>query len=166
MITQVVKETSEADETPINPAQFPDPISANRNGKIAKLSRPTREEVNRRLQEGQSGPVILAWLNADPHAREILAEHFEGRPFNLQNLTEWRHGGYREWQNMQPILNAARTLMHREWDLQKVHPGRFGDELANVFAVQLFIVLEKRLAEAANTEELWVRLCEGLHQIN
>ena len=34
MIMQLKNETSESNETPINPAHFPDPISANRNGKI------------------------------------------------------------------------------------------------------------------------------------
>jgi len=166
MITQLRNETSESTETPINPAQFPDPISANRNGKIAKLCRPTREELNQRLQEGQSGPEILAWLNADDHVREVMDEHFEGKPINLQNLSEWRQGGYKEWQNMQPILNAAETLKRRGWALWDVHSERFGNELANVFAVQLFITLEKRLAEAANAKESWECLCEGLDQIN
>jgi len=37
-----------------------------RNGKIARLPRWIREELNRRLQRGQQGDSLLAELNRQP----------------------------------------------------------------------------------------------------
>jgi len=41
-----------------------------RNGKIARLPRWIREELNRRLQRGQQGDSLLAELNRQPEVRK------------------------------------------------------------------------------------------------
>jgi hypothetical protein len=68
-----------------------------RIGKIARLPHDIREQLNRRLLEGQSGPEILPWVNELPQCRQMLAQKFGGRPIDDGNLYEWRHGGYEEW---------------------------------------------------------------------
>ena len=68
-----------------------------RIGKIARLPHDIREQLNRRLLEGQSGPDILQWVNELPPCRQMLAQKFGGRPIDDNNLYEWRHGGYEEW---------------------------------------------------------------------
>jgi hypothetical protein len=68
-----------------------------RTGKIARLPRPLRDELNRRLENGEQGQKLLHWLNKQPEAKAVLAEDFGGRPLNAQNLTEWKQGGLREW---------------------------------------------------------------------
>ena len=35
-----------------------------RNGKIARLPRQIRDELNERLERSEPGPQLLAWLNA------------------------------------------------------------------------------------------------------
>ena len=72
-----------------------------RTGKIARLPRLLREQLNRRLDDGHYGPALLTWLNAQPEAQAILAEQFGARPLNKQNLSQWRQGGYRDWQQRQ-----------------------------------------------------------------
>ena len=49
-----------------------------RNGKIARLPREFREEVNRRLQDGEPGGSLLAWLNPLPGVQAVLAREFGG----------------------------------------------------------------------------------------
>jgi hypothetical protein len=68
-----------------------------RKGKIARLPQALREQLNERLRDGQSGPEIIAWLNAEPIAVEIMQKHFSGDLVNEQNLSAWRNGGYLEW---------------------------------------------------------------------
>jgi hypothetical protein len=75
----------------------PRPISGCGRGKIARLPGDLREELCRRLFDGQRGPEILPWLNAHPVAVSVLAKDFGGRPVNAANLTNWRRGGYIQW---------------------------------------------------------------------
>jgi hypothetical protein len=39
-----------------------------RNGKIARLPQEIREQVNRRLEDGEPGKQIAEWLNGLPEA--------------------------------------------------------------------------------------------------
>ncbi len=50
-----------------------------RNGKIARLPREIRDELNRRLENGVQGLPLLAWLNAQPEVLGVLARDFGGR---------------------------------------------------------------------------------------
>ena len=68
-----------------------------RIGKIARLPHDIREQLNRRLMDGQSGPDILEWVNELPQCRQMLAQKFASHPIDQSNLYEWRHGGYEEW---------------------------------------------------------------------
>ena len=78
-----------------------------RNGKIARLSREVRDELNRRLERSQPGPNLLDWLNGLPEVRELLQEQFEGEPISKQNLSQWRQGGFQEWLARQELWQAA-----------------------------------------------------------
>ena len=42
-----------------------------RNGKIARLPRHIRGQLNRRLQNGEEGNTLLEWLNALPKVQEV-----------------------------------------------------------------------------------------------
>ena len=64
-----------------------------RNGKIARLPREIRDELNRRLQKGEQGGPLLAWLNALPAVSAVLAQEFGSVAISKQNLCEWRTGG-------------------------------------------------------------------------
>jgi hypothetical protein len=81
-----------------------------RNGKIARLPREVREELNRRLQDGEQGASLAAWLNALPAVQAVVAAEFDGKPVREQNLSEWRKGGYRDWLGQQEAMDALRRL--------------------------------------------------------
>ena len=79
-------------------------------GKIARLPHQIREEINRRLQDGEPGRLLLAWLNALPQTLRLLADQFGGRPINQANLSAWRNGGFRLWLTDQEFLNEVRAI--------------------------------------------------------
>ncbi len=79
-------------------------------GKIARLPRAVRAQLNPRPLDGEEGKQIAGWLNSLPEVNERLAELFEGRPINEQNLSNWRQGGYEDWLAHQEILALAAKL--------------------------------------------------------
>src|SRR5881396_2074717 len=68
-----------------------------KKGKIACCPLVIREEVNRRLLDGQCGADVMEWLNADPEVRKVLKAQFKDRPIEESNLKGWRKAGYRDW---------------------------------------------------------------------
>src|SRR5215472_5415538 len=89
------------------PAQ-PNPATDNTEhaltGKIARLPKHIREQLNRRLDDGQPASEILPWLNALPEVQEILAAQFDSAPITPQNLSRWHLGGFKQWlQNQQSL---------------------------------------------------------------
>src|SRR5215469_13618886 len=72
--------SSSAEGANPNPqSEIPDPPTA-RNGKIAKLPRHLRDQINQRLDAGQTVISIAQWLNELPEVKAMLETHFEGRP--------------------------------------------------------------------------------------
>ena len=99
--------THHASRPAVRPAQPFNLMNLTRNGKIARLPQPLREELNRRLDQGAQGSPLLQWLNSLPEVRAVLAADFEGRPINKQSLSQWRRGGYTEWLRQQEALAMA-----------------------------------------------------------
>ena len=59
-----------------------------RVGKIARLPHKIRDEVGRRILDGQTLLHIADWLNTLPKVRAVLNRHFDGKPIRSQNLSE------------------------------------------------------------------------------
>src|SRR5215471_7108065 len=68
-----------------------------RLGKSARLPHSIREQLNLKLHDGIPAKSVLPWLNGLPEVQAILAADFDNRPVNKQNLSEWKHGGFRDW---------------------------------------------------------------------
>src|SRR5258708_4747582 len=81
--------------------------STTRIGKIARLPKEIRNELNERLQDGERGVDLVVWLNDLPKVQETLAQFFHGRPVTEQNLSEWRWGGYNDWGRHQAALERV-----------------------------------------------------------
>jgi hypothetical protein len=81
-----------------------------RTGKIALLSHAIREQLNVRLHNNNRPVAILQWLNALPETKALIAEQFEGRALTKQNLSEWRHGGFRDWLTRQEARDFFDSL--------------------------------------------------------
>lgn len=104
-----------------------------RNGKIARLPKAIREQLNQRLADGESGETLLRWLHTLPEVLEVLVRDFDGRPILKQNLSEWRQGGFREWEARQERLAHLRLLADEADDVEAAAP-RLPDRMAALLA--------------------------------
>jgi hypothetical protein len=115
-----------------------------RNGKIARLPRSIRNQLNERLDCSEESPQLLQWLNALPEVQEVVKDHFAGVPISKQNLSEWRQGGFEEWRARLDLCEDAlevRQLSERmddedstmvlADDVAQVLAARFGSLIAN-----------------------------------
>jgi hypothetical protein len=135
-----------------------------RNGKIARLPRDLRDELNRRLQNGEQGGPLLAWLNGLPHVRQTLVEGFGGVAISKQNLCEWRAGGFAEWQARQETLEQARELAADAGEITAATDGRLTDHLATVLAVRYASALPGWNGEVTDELRRKLRALRGLCQ--
>lgn len=99
------------------------PFSGTRTGKIARLPRVWRDELNRRLDDGVPVKQLTAWLNALPEVRAILESEFQGRPINDQNVCAWKRGGFLDWQRSEAVGGWVQSLVEQGSDLEKVTSG-------------------------------------------
>jgi hypothetical protein len=126
-------------------------MNPTRNGKIARLPRVVRQELNRRLDDGEQGKKLVAWLNALPEVQAIVAAEFGGKPIREQNLSEWKQGGYRDWVAQQEALEMVERLGEdaAEWDGEGRAP--ITDTLA-LWVAARYAVATRRVTEAGDVE--------------
>jgi hypothetical protein len=106
-----------------------------RNGKIARLPLGIREQLNRRLADGERGDRLVAWLNTLPKVRRLLARDFAGREITAGNVSEWKRGGYAEWQTQQAAMGCAHSFAGQGRALKAAAQGPLADHLAMVVSV-------------------------------
>src|SRR5580658_10401475 len=135
-----------------------------RTGKIARLSSEIREELNRRLYDNEPGVQLLAWLNALPAVKEVLARDFGGSAITKQNLYEWRIGGFAAWQARQETLAQARELMSEAAELAAATEGKLTDHLATVVAARYASALAGWNGEVTEELRRKLRALRGLCQ--
>ena len=126
-----------------------------RNGKIARLPRAIREQVNRKLDDGITGVEIVEWLNTLPEAQALMAAEFDGRPIREQNLSEWKAGGYRDWQMRQEALEMVRSLAEEAGELKKAVEEPLTEALALWVASRYAVAAKKLAAEGVDNETHW-----------
>lgn len=129
-----------------------------RRGKIARLPRAIRTELNRRLDEGDPQKDLVVWLNSLPAVREALQRHFRGKPITPQNLSEWKLGGYRDWRAQSEIQEAAggsREDIGLRENENETLPA-LADTLAHWLAMRL--AAETRRIARAEGDDGWKRL--------
>jgi hypothetical protein len=126
--------------------------SSARHGKIARLPRKIRNELNQRLDEGWAGPPLLKWLNGRPETKCALKEHFNGQAISQQNLSQWRLGGYRDW-----LLNQEAREAMEDFAADSRGLGKMGFEFADKLALWLcmrYAVMTRHL-ERVDPLESW-----------
>lgn len=104
-----------------------------RTGKIARLPKAVREQLNRRLADGEQGEALLEWLHSLPEVLAVLVRDFGARPISKQNLSEWRQGGFRDWEERQERLEQIRLLAEEAEDTQETAP-ELADRMAALLA--------------------------------
>jgi hypothetical protein len=137
-----------------------------RNGKIARLPKRIRHQLNCRLEEGESARQLVEWLNSQPQVQEALQGRFAGRPISEQNLCEWKQGGYQDWLQHQQDSDLVQRLTEQAQDLEADADDQpVSDRFATLMAVELVRVSEALLKETADPRERWQRLREVLHEL-
>jgi hypothetical protein len=132
-----------------------------RKGKIARLPRSVRDELNRRLDDGEQGIRLVEWLNGLAEVQAMLTADFGGRPINEQNLSDWKDGGcsgqdfaaallrgeYRsacrfardkDWRRSQQAFELASGIMEDAQDRGELTKGcRLSDRVGEMAALSL-----------------------------
>jgi len=108
-----------------------------RHGKIASLPPEMRDQVNLRLLDGEELRSLVRWLNAEPGARRMLAEKFGGELVSIQNLSDWKKHGHREWLLRREALEDARAIREQAGELQEATGGALADHMAEVLMARL-----------------------------
>jgi hypothetical protein len=134
----------------------------NGNGKIARLPRPIREQLNQRLDENEPGGTLLAWLNGLEPVQNLLQKDFGGVPVSKQNLSEWRLGGFKRWQAQRELLDHTRELSADASELSTATDGKLSDHLATVLAARYAALLSGWDGEVTEAFTRQLRLLKGL----
>ena len=104
-----------------------------RTGKIARLPGSIRLQLNQRLENNEPASVILPWLTEFPGVQEVMNKYFQGAEISKQNLSEWRRGGFVEWQTQQELLAEARACGDQADELMDASmSGKLIDKVAAV----------------------------------
>jgi len=131
-----------------------------RNGKIARLPKKIREELNHRLEDGCPGVKIVEWLNAHPRVQKVLRKEFNGEPISEQNLSRWKEGGYQEWLRQREALEQMRWTIERSGELGNEEDDKdFCEHVARIVTVEIAQQVQ-RMGEIKNPKERWKSLRE------
>jgi hypothetical protein len=126
---------------------------ATRIGKIARLPKAVQDELNRRLENHELGEPLLAWLNDRPDVRQVLAAQFDGHPINKQNLSQWRRGGFREWQTRQDALKELPGIMAGLADELPSDGPPLSEKLAPWMTARFFVTAKAELDACADADK-------------
>jgi Protein of unknown function (DUF3486) len=124
-----------------------------RTGKIARLPKPIRDELNHRLDNGADGPELLAWLNALPEVQRVLAEKFAGRPLTKHNLSDWRLGGYADWAASRDGRLQWQDLLEQGSALDQKRTTAKGTDVTNCLSTFLIVELAQTIDELHKMKE-------------
>ncbi|HWV99201.1 MAG TPA: hypothetical protein VNZ64_05850 [Candidatus Acidoferrum sp.] len=76
-------------------------------GKLSRLPRQIRDQLNQRLDDAQEPNAILQWLNSLPEVQAVVNAHFDGKPIDGGNLSEYRKRAFRKSQIHRAALEFA-----------------------------------------------------------
>ena len=135
-----------------------------RTGKIARLPREIRDQLNQRLNDGQPGRRLVTWLNSLPEVQQVLAANFDGRPVTEQNLSEWKAGGYLDWQARLETLAQSRELAADSRELAAATDGKLNDHLTTMLSARYAVALAEWDKQTTGTFQDKLRTLHSLCQ--
>ena len=121
-------------------------------GKIGRLPKAVQETLNRRLQDGEPGKVLVAWLNELEPVQAMVKEHFNGQPIVEQNLSEWRKRGYQQWLWREEAKEMAVEMAEESTELQASGMHSFTDQMSSWVTVR-YLMAVRKLIEATQDKE-------------
>src|SRR3954471_20198181 len=94
-------------------------MSHRRNGKVARLPKAAREQVNLLLDDGKTYAEII---------QSLAANGFPG--FNAENIRQWKNGGFQDWLKHQDQLSEFDKLREFALDVASQNEGSKTQEAA------------------------------------
>ncbi|HSI14450.1 MAG TPA: hypothetical protein VK961_20535 [Chthoniobacter sp.] len=120
-----------------------------RTGKIARLPQAIRQRLNERLADGESQQILVAWLNEHKIVRERLERFHGGRAITEQNLSDWKAGGFRDWERHQESRGMLREFLS---EVEELSAELGEEELLERATTSVAFVLTRLFQEALVTE--------------
>src|SRR5207245_1819197 len=117
-----------------------------RFGKIGRLPLDIREQLNRRLQDGEIGKDLVVWLNSVPEVQAVLKAEFGDRPVNEPNLSDWRTGGYEDWLVHQETMQQVNQLVANAKELGGASQTPLSELLTTCLAARYVVELGRLTA--------------------
>jgi hypothetical protein len=116
-----------------------------------------RNQLNRRLSDGEPAKPLAAWLNSLPEVKAVLKAQFAGQPINEMNLSKWRHGGFQDWLQLQEKLGALARFVEEARGLASAVEDLPAD-LSCFLAAHFALTARALLQSAPDPETRWQRL--------
>src|SRR4051812_33273533 len=113
-----------------------------RNGKIAQLPKPIRDDLNHRLENGKQGKELLEWLNSLPETKDLIAQKFDNQPITPSNLSDWRHGGFLDWRADQLREARVKRICETGGNLEKAEAGDLFENFARITIAEMMVDLD------------------------
>ena len=135
------------------------------NGKIGRLPSALRDQLNQRLTDGETATTLLPWLNSQPATLALLADRFNGEPVSEQNLSQWRKGGYVQWQKNRERRAIVEELAEADGELgtpEAEYETELSQRLARVLTADFAVATRDLLADLADPAERCRKLQEFL----
>src|SRR3954463_11051197 len=112
-----------------------------RLGKIAKLPKPIRDDLNHRLENGKQSPELLEWLNSLPETKELITQKFDNQPITKSNLSDWRHGGFQDWRADQLREARIQRICETGGTLEQAETGDLFEHFARITVAEMMVDL-------------------------
>lgn len=138
-----------------------------RRGKIARLPRHIRDQLNQRLDDGEQGTRLIEWLNSLPEVKQVLDAEFEGRPISDSNLSDWRMGGFLDWQAQQEARALLLQLRSNDDEFAKVPAAELVEPLTTVITAHYAAALYRSTTDTTEQPDARVkRLGKSLRDLD
>jgi hypothetical protein len=112
-------------------------------GKIACFPASIREELNRRLFNGENGKHLVAWLNALPEALAAVNREFDGKPISKNNLSYWRKTGYQLWKDAREKREVAAALIRESPGMPEAEQQALSKRINAIFIGDILMQLRR-----------------------
>jgi len=132
-----------------------------RRGKIARLPKKVRDELNQRLQDGEALEPLAKWLNELTEVKTAMQTYFKAEPIKIDNISEWRQGGFVDWVKEQESRGEVEHLREYAQEMAESAGGTgVSDCFRAMLAVKMAGVARRLCEEETDPQKLWARLCE------
>ncbi|HSH95604.1 MAG TPA: hypothetical protein VK968_15780 [Roseimicrobium sp.] len=135
-------------------ASSPRSSAITRTGKIARLPQAIRQRLNERLADGEPQHLLVAWLNEHEVVRERLVRFHGGLLITEQNMSDWKAGGFRDWDRHQETRGMLREFLHEAEELNaELGEEELLEKTANSVTWMLVRLYQEALAAKPGPEQ-------------